>query len=443
MSSPTRIGREVGDQVVVKLVVAGTEVLAYGVVLRLAQSGAEMHLVAFASITDARARENQILVAGGVLFIPMNVRGADMFKDVRTACQVTGLEMGDVPGAPDVGVVAAVAAFESAIAGGFLSASGSDADVQGGPSGSAAAPTGQPAGVCVQVSQPYQSFVAATSTPSTSSFVDISAPVRPPVDPGLAEVMQMLQVISAGQQNMLGRIERLERGAPPGLSPVRPVTASAPCALMPLAKATPGINAMQSAGAVLANAPGWGPSGQTPRPPSLASASTTPCPAYVQPSLGQTAFDLEDHESGPSDAKEGNAGKTRGPPLIAEAAARRQQRHQQPRLADAALPGVPMGKATLQSPLGSRAPAIFQQPVLPAGSVPAPALPHGMPGFQGLGPPSFAPPLQRHPDHSSRCRQGMRFSGLAAPLPTSVPRVHSLGRRAEDSGPDSRSHRWT
>ena len=107
LASPTRLGRDVGDPVVVKIAIGGRDLLAYAIVLRLAHSVAEMYLVAVAQQMDPRAREGQVLRAGDVPFIPMNVRGAEMFRDMRTACQVTGLDADDnLAAAPDVDVQA-------------------------------------------------------------------------------------------------------------------------------------------------------------------------------------------------------------------------------------------------------------------------------------------------------------------------------------------------
>ena len=174
LASPTRVGREVGDPVVVKIAIGGRDLLAYAIVLRLAHSVAEMHLVAVAQQMDPRVREGQVMRAGDVPFIPMNVRGADMFRNMRTACQVTGLDADDnLTAAPDVDVQAALTAFVAALESGFISASGSDPDGQMALTNVASASA--PADMCVQ-SQPMGSGT------SSAAFVKIATPVRPPAE---------------------------------------------------------------------------------------------------------------------------------------------------------------------------------------------------------------------------------------------------------------------
>ena len=237
---------------------------------------------------------------------------------------------------------------------------------------------------------------------------------------------------------MLGRIEGLETGVAPSRSPPRQGVPVAAAPQVSFADAAPGISAMQCAGAVLSNAPGWGPGGQSPRPMSVASASTVPCTGAPQQPLAPSAFvDGGDRESASSDVDDVDVGESRGPPLIAEAVTRRRQRREQ-QLPGPAFPGVALPRPPYQGTLGGRPPPLYQQlphlsPHALGGSPTMPATPPGfqpppqqsMPGFPGAGPPSFAPPLGRPPaqQQSPGAHQGFA-PGFAAPsfgMPTAPP----------------------
>ena len=85
-------GREVGDDVIVKVLIRGEAVLANAKVLRLAEQVSQAHLVAVAQSVDLQAQLEQQLTAGDITFLAMFVRGDCMFRDGRTASQVTGIE---------------------------------------------------------------------------------------------------------------------------------------------------------------------------------------------------------------------------------------------------------------------------------------------------------------------------------------------------------------
>ena len=114
-------GREVGDVVIVKVLIRGEGVLAPAKVLRLAEHVSQAHLVAVSQLVDPQAQVEQQLTAGDITFLPMFVRGDCMFRDGRSASQVTGIEaIMDGP-APQVDIGFALAAFQAAVEGGFVS----------------------------------------------------------------------------------------------------------------------------------------------------------------------------------------------------------------------------------------------------------------------------------------------------------------------------------
>ena len=108
-------GHEVGDDVVVKVLVRGAGVLANSKVLRLAEHVSQAHLVAVAQAVDVQAQVEQQLTAGDVTFLPMFVRGDCMFRDGRSASQVTGIEARIETPAPEVDIGHALAAFQAAV----------------------------------------------------------------------------------------------------------------------------------------------------------------------------------------------------------------------------------------------------------------------------------------------------------------------------------------
>ena len=75
-------GREVGDVVIVKVLIRGEGVLAPAKVLRLAEHVSQAHLVAVSQLVDPQAQVEQQLTAGDITFLPMFVRA--------TACFGTG-----------------------------------------------------------------------------------------------------------------------------------------------------------------------------------------------------------------------------------------------------------------------------------------------------------------------------------------------------------------
>ena len=109
------LGREVGDDVVAKVLVSGQGVLANAKNPRLADHVSQAHLVAVAPAVDEQAQVEQQLTAGDVTFLPMFVRGDCMFRDGRTAAQVTGLDSMIESPAPPVNVGHALAAFRAAV----------------------------------------------------------------------------------------------------------------------------------------------------------------------------------------------------------------------------------------------------------------------------------------------------------------------------------------
>ena len=114
-------GREVGDAVVVKVLIRGEAILANAKVLRLAEQVSQAHPVAVAQIVDPQAQHEQQLTAGDITFLPMFVRGDCMFRDGRGASQVTGIETLVETPAPQVDIGDALAAFQAAVVGGFVS----------------------------------------------------------------------------------------------------------------------------------------------------------------------------------------------------------------------------------------------------------------------------------------------------------------------------------
>ena len=132
-------GREVGDVVIVKVLIRGEEVLAPAKLLRLAEHVSQAHLVAVSQLVDPQAQVEQQLTAGDITFLPMFVRGDCMFRDGRSASQVTGMEaIMDGP-APQVDIGFALAAFQAAVEGGFVSPDSAE-DVLAGGARTAASP---------------------------------------------------------------------------------------------------------------------------------------------------------------------------------------------------------------------------------------------------------------------------------------------------------------
>ena len=251
-----------------------------------------------------------------------------MWDNIAPAVAVTQLEPPVVAPGPVLDMCLAISAFQSALDAGFLSASGSDPE--------AASPHApQPGQVLGEGGIPPGSGATASSfvmlQPSNSAGPALSAPpaARPlvtaqgPND----EVYIMLRNIAMGQSTMFQRLEVLEGGAVVSGTPVRaPIVG----AHVSFAEATPGIGAMQSAGELLSSAPAWA------SPLPLSVASTVPCQAaeamqVPQMQMYQSSLVHGDMDSGASsDDVDGDAGgEFNGPPLIAEAHARRARRQQE------------------------------------------------------------------------------------------------------------------
>ena len=300
MASPSRTaGRDPGEAVVVKVILQGREVLCHAVVLRLAQSSAETHLVAVAVEVDPNVDAQQRLTAGDVCFIPMNVQVDMLFQNHANAHRVTGLDVLSPIPAPPLVLEQAMAAYQAALDGGFISASGSDAERR------------------VDLPAPCGSGNTA------ASFVDLGGPQGQ----GTQEVLDMLRVMNHGQQELMARVSGLEGGPTAGLA-APPMRQQPPA--VSFQQATPGVAAMQGAGALLSAAGGWGLGGQSPRP---SAASTVPCPMGVGfPDIG-----VMDESGNSSDNGEPDDAEFNGPALIADAHARRRHRRQE-RLVTGSLP---------------------------------------------------------------------------------------------------------